>query len=60
MVREPVASWVKNQLSVWPSLALESVGAVVTFAVSVVVNTFDASQFKLIAVALKITALAGV
>lgn len=43
-VREPVPSCVKNQLMVWPSLALLKTGAAVMLAVIVTVNTFEAEQ----------------
>lgn len=60
LLGEPVASCFRRQLMVWPSLGFEIVGATVTFAVSVVVKTFDKAQFSAIAVALKATALGGV
>jgi hypothetical protein len=41
---------------VWPFCGLLMVGAVVTLAVNVVVNTFESAQFTVIAVALKVTA----
>ena len=37
-------------------MGLDSVGAVVTLAVNVVVNTFDSAQLTVIAVAEKVTA----
>ena len=60
IVRPPVASCVINQLMVCPSEGLLSVGAVVTFAVNVVVNTLDSEQLTVIAVALNVTATDGV
>ena len=55
MVRLPVASCVMNQLIVWPSAGLLSVGAVVTLAVNVVAKTFDWAQFMAMAVAENVT-----
>lgn len=40
---------------VWPSFGLLIVGALVTLAVNVVVNTFDKAAFKVMVVALKVT-----
>ena len=45
-----------NQLIVWPSFGLLMVGATVTEAVNVVVNTLDNDASKTIAVAEKATA----
>lgn len=45
-----------NQLMVWPSCGLLIVGAEVTFAVNVVVNTFDNVQSTVIEVAENVTA----
>ena len=56
----PVPSCVMNQLIVWPSDGLLKVGAVVTLAVKVVVNTLDKLVFTVIAVAEKVTATTGV
>lgn len=60
IVRPPVASWVMNQLMVCPSCGLLIVGATVTLAVKVVVNTLDNTQFTVIAVAENVTATGGV
>jgi hypothetical protein len=45
-----------NQFIVCPSRGLLIVGAVVTLAVNVVVNTLDKAQSTVIAVALNVTA----
>lgn len=47
-------------MMVWPSCGLLIVGAVVTFAVKVVVKTLDLVQSKVIAVAENVTATGGV
>ena len=60
IVREPVPSCVMNQLIVWPSFRFENVGAVVTLAVNVVVNTFASAQSIAIVVALNVTATGAV
>lgn len=56
MVREPVPSCVMNQFIVCPSPGLLKVGAVVTLAVNVVVNTLLRAQLSVIAVAWNVTA----
>lgn len=43
-VRLPVPSWVKNQLIVCPSFALDNTGATVMLAVMVTVNTLDRAE----------------
>ena len=59
IVRLPVPSCVMNQFTVCPSPGLDTVGALVTFAVNVVAKTFDCEASNVSAVAEKATA-AGV